>query len=41
MDNAKALSIRESTCYACIAHLDKKVSKQEEGKKSLIVDRCL
>ena len=36
MDIAKGLSIREGTCYAGIAHLDKKVSEEEEGKSSLI-----
>ena len=40
IDIEKGLSIRESTCYACIAHLDTKASEQEEGKRSLI-DRCL
>ena len=32
MDIVKILSIREGTCYACIAHLDKKASEQE-GRK--------
>ncbi len=40
IDIAKSLSICESVCYACIAHLDTKASEQEEGKSTLI-DRCL
>ncbi len=36
MDIEKGLSIRERTCYACIAHLDTKASELEEGKSSLI-----
>ena len=30
MDIVMGLSIRERTCYACIAHLDIKASEQEE-----------
>ncbi len=30
---AKSLSIHAFTCYACIAHLDKKASEQKEGNK--------
>ena len=40
IDIASGFSIRERTCYACIAHLDKKASEQEEGKCSLR-DWCL
>ncbi len=41
MDIAKGSSIGERTCYACIAYLDTKVSDQEEGKSSLMLDRFL
>ncbi len=39
MDIAKSLTIREHLCYACIAHLNWKVSEQEEGGKSSLIDR--
>ena len=32
IDIVKGLSIRERMFYACIAHIDKKASDQEEGK---------
>ena len=39
MHIAKGLSISEGECYACVPHLDKNASEQEEGEESsLIVD---
>ena len=40
MDIAEGLSTCERTCYACIAHLDKKASEQEGEGKTSIIDRC-
>ena len=36
----KGLSIRERTCYASIAHLDKKASKQDKEGNGSLIDRC-
>ncbi len=40
MDIVKSLSIRQRTCYACLAHLDRNASEQEKKGNSSLKDRC-